>query len=274
LGRRAVAGFTMLEIAICLAIIAFALVAIIGVLPFGMGVQRDNRQETIINQEASVFLDAIRNGQSGLDDLTNYITRIEVKRTRFQVTTNNKVLLTNVIFGPLSSTYVNDFANSRFELTNGFWIVGLLSAPRIYRTNEVGYFDSNYVVAYCRSMSGPAVEKVPQSNPDVMDQALTYRLIPEIMPYWEFDTTWTNKGLDAGGQFRAFSRNLYGNLYNVRLSFRWPYSQARTNGASVQVFRTLSSGSVKAVQMLPDTSDASRPSNLFFFQPRTFQKAS
>ena len=50
------AAFTMIEIAICLAIIGFALVAIIGVLPLGMNTQRDNREETIINQDATVLL--------------------------------------------------------------------------------------------------------------------------------------------------------------------------------------------------------------------------
>jgi len=51
--RSARRGFTMVEIAIALAVIAFALVAIIGVLPIGMNVQRDNRAETIINQDAT-----------------------------------------------------------------------------------------------------------------------------------------------------------------------------------------------------------------------------
>ena len=69
-------AFTMIEIALSLAIIGFALVAIIGVLPLGMNVQKENREETIINQDASVFLNAIRNGARGLDDLTNYVMAI------------------------------------------------------------------------------------------------------------------------------------------------------------------------------------------------------
>src|SRR6266550_4270501 len=69
-------AFTMVEIAISLAIIAFALVAIIGVLPLGLDVQKENRQETIINQDAGYFMDAIRSGARGLDDLTNYVMGI------------------------------------------------------------------------------------------------------------------------------------------------------------------------------------------------------
>jgi hypothetical protein len=56
----------MIEIAISLAIIGFALVAIVGILPIGMSAQRDNRHETIINQDASVLMDALRNGERGL----------------------------------------------------------------------------------------------------------------------------------------------------------------------------------------------------------------
>ena len=41
---RSNSAFTMVEIALALAIIGFALVAIIGVLPFGLNVQRQNRE--------------------------------------------------------------------------------------------------------------------------------------------------------------------------------------------------------------------------------------
>src|ERR1700733_13412463 len=69
-------AFTMVEIAISLAVIGVALVAIIGVLPLGMNVQRDNREGTIINQDATVFMDAISKGARGLNDLTNYVYAI------------------------------------------------------------------------------------------------------------------------------------------------------------------------------------------------------
>src|SRR5689334_7452834 len=67
---RHASGFTMVEIAISLAIIGIALVSIIGVLPIGLNTQRDNREETLINQDATVLLGAIRSGARGLDDLT------------------------------------------------------------------------------------------------------------------------------------------------------------------------------------------------------------
>ena len=73
---RRSSAFTMVEIAISLAVIGIALVAIIGVLPLGMNVQRDNREATVINQDATVFIEAIRDGAQGLNDLTNYVYAI------------------------------------------------------------------------------------------------------------------------------------------------------------------------------------------------------
>src|SRR5688572_19987194 len=74
--RPSETAFTMVEIAIALAVIGFALVAIIGVLPSGLEVQKDNREETVINQDAVYFMDAIRSGARGADDLTNYVFAI------------------------------------------------------------------------------------------------------------------------------------------------------------------------------------------------------
>ena len=70
---RRLAAFTMVEIALALAVIGFALVAIIGVLPAGMSVQRDNRESTIVNFDANFLMDAIKSGTVGLDDLTNHV---------------------------------------------------------------------------------------------------------------------------------------------------------------------------------------------------------
>lgn len=65
------AGFTMVEIAIAIGVIGFALVAIIGILPSGLEVQRDNRSETIINQDATFWLTAIKSGAVDVNELTS-----------------------------------------------------------------------------------------------------------------------------------------------------------------------------------------------------------
>src|SRR5437764_7218016 len=74
-------GFTMVEIAIAVAVIAFALVAIIGILPAGLQVQKENREDTLMAQDGTYFMEAIRNGSVGLDELTNYVEQINVGGT-------------------------------------------------------------------------------------------------------------------------------------------------------------------------------------------------
>src|SRR5436309_6880874 len=79
--RRNTDAFTMVEIALCLGVIAIALVAIIGVLPTGVRVQKDNREDTVINQEGLLWLEAIRSGAQGLDYLTNYVDTITISNS-------------------------------------------------------------------------------------------------------------------------------------------------------------------------------------------------
>src|SRR5258707_4729962 len=67
------AAFTMVEVAISIAIVAFAMVAILGILPTGHQVQRENREDTIINQDANYLLESIRSGSQRLPDLSNYV---------------------------------------------------------------------------------------------------------------------------------------------------------------------------------------------------------
>src|SRR5258708_4065199 len=102
LGRVSQSGFTMVEIALALGILAFALVAIIGVLPSGMKVQRENREDPLINQDASYLLEAIRSGSKGVDELTNYVESITIRRgaqptvyTNQSIATGGALPLTN-----------------------------------------------------------------------------------------------------------------------------------------------------------------------------------
>ena len=142
--RTSERAFTMMEIAICLAIISFALVAIIGVLPLGMNTQRDVREATLINQDATVLLEAIRSGGQGASDLTKYVYAI-----------------TNEATGVGYNSY----------LTSSRGIVGLLSTP-----------GGDHMVAYVRSMSGLAAEKPPQNNPIMLDDSFSYRVVCVNVP--------------------------------------------------------------------------------------------
>src|SRR5688572_33426307 len=96
LRRNAKAGFTMVEIALSLAVVAFALVAIMGVLPTGMTVEKDNREDTLINQEGRYWLEAIKNGARGLDEITNYVESVRIDRIESGPRTNTTEFVNEV----------------------------------------------------------------------------------------------------------------------------------------------------------------------------------
>jgi len=142
-GIRNGAAFTLVEIAICLAIISFGILAVIGVLPIGMNTQQDNREETIINQDATMLLEAIRSGSRGASDLVNYVYAIT------------------------NSSATPPYGWDQSYLNTGARIIGLLSRP-----------GTDHYVAYVHSMSGQAAEKPPQPlNSMVFQDTFTYRVV-------------------------------------------------------------------------------------------------
>ncbi|MBE0540349.1 MAG: hypothetical protein IH623_03095 [Verrucomicrobia bacterium] len=216
------AAFTMVEIALSLAVIGFALVAIIGVLPLGLEVQKENREETVINNDANYFMDAIRNGARGLDELTNHVTAITTYSQVYDADTN-------AVGAPARFEY--DYSGTTvpaWPLDSGSNIVGLLSRPK-YQPAGAG-FRSNYVVAHVRSLSGPATEKFPQTDPTIQDLGFSYRLISEVVPVAAYDTN------------SAHARNLQANMHEVRLLFRWPLLPGGKTGNGRQVYRSLVGG--------------------------------
>src|SRR6185369_10801101 len=118
--KKTVAAFTMVEVAISLGVIAIALVAILGVLPTGVRVQRDNREDTILNQEGVFWVEAIRSGSQGLDYLTNYVDMISVHGSDSASPT---------VFPSPGFPLPNNAILGR-PLTNGLQIVGLLTYPK------------------------------------------------------------------------------------------------------------------------------------------------
>ena len=270
-------AFTMIEIAISLAVIGFALVAIIGILPIGMNVQKENRQETIITQDAGIFMDAIRNGSQGLDDLTNYVLSI----TNYQLHYSQKGNARSVFGYTFANSTINGtLAGPQLPITNGFRIIGLLSTPKIETLPGIPGFFSNHVVAYVRSITGPASEKFPQTNSTIQDFALTYRMVSDVGPYWTnyYDPSWfyvgnlspTNLDYIARVNYSKVVSNLQANLHDVRLTFRWPLlpNGNLPQNAQRQIFRTMVSG-----QLWRTNDHGYGLTNFYFFQPRTFVKA-
>jgi type II secretory pathway pseudopilin PulG len=292
--HRACAAFTMVEIALCLGVIGFALVAIIGVLPTGMNVQKENREETIINQDATVLMNAIRGGAQGLDDLTNYVVSITNTVNQYAYTAKGPTLVPPThYYGYTTYLGVPPLVGVP-PLTNGAIIIGLLSTPKIVYYTEPprsgGYF-SNHIVAVFRSMSGAAGEKVPQADPAMLDLAFAYRLIPEVVPFCDYDTNWAYipfpnwKGIITTNEFinrsnyLAYVKNLTNSLYDVRLTFRWPVFPGGSVGPGRQVFRAPATGTlvtnlaVNTPPLNPNAPTPEPPNLLYFFQPAIYSQA-
>ncbi len=260
----------MVEVAIALAVIGFALVAIIGILPAGLNVQRENREETIINQDASIWMNAIRQGAEGLDYLVDYVDLIEVTVVQY----SSGVPPTEV--GRNTADYTPIASDPALRITNGVVITGLLSTPK-YRPVPGGGFYSNHVVAYVRSVSGSATEASPQDNPTVREGAFAYRLTSEVIPFYAHDDRWYDypefQGVAAGGGADpsvAYARNLANNLHDVRLRFEWPLRPplnalgvATSVGNGRQSFRSLTAGVL--------TQSTERP-GFWRLQPGKFEK--
>jgi type II secretory pathway pseudopilin PulG len=116
-GGRGEAAFTMVEIAIALAVIAFALIAIIGILPTGLQVQRDNREETLVNQDARLLLEAIKTGGRDItSDLGRYVVATNDEDcTQFTppgIPTANLIQLLTDPFGRAPGVPYNDIVMS------------------------------------------------------------------------------------------------------------------------------------------------------------------
>ncbi len=259
---RNASAFTMIEIAICLAIIGFALVAIIGVLPYGMNTQRDNREETVINQDATMLLETIRSGSRGADDLTNSVYAITNYWQFYNAdgTPNGSPGVDGYTY---DGAYVKGASYNYYSLTNGANIIGVLSTPEFTAGGKAisSAFNvactSNHIIAYVRSISGLAAEKAPQPNDSLMAQdTFTYRIYCVNAPV-AVDTN----NLPALG---SFGSQLAKNLRDLRLTFLWPQLPNGKLGNGRQTFRASVAG-----QLVPDANHG----GLFYYQSQFFTNA-
>ena len=287
-------GFTMVEIALSLAVIGFALVTIIGVLPLGMSVQKENREETIINQDAAYWMDAIRGGARGMDDLTNYVRGITITNIvtvinasgLAETTTTNLYIFTN--FGPgfvpsSTSTLNGAPTTPQVPIDIGSNIIGLLTLPKyqhFHNFPKQGYLTSvtNRVVSYVQAISGSAAEKYPQTNEAIRELAFSYQMMTEIIPYFAFDHFATNHAVLPPGHpeyairsnYFHFVRNFQKNFHDIRLLFRWPYFPNGSLGRGRGGFRTQTSGMLTNLPTgIVPPSDCP-PLEFHFFVPGTY----
>ncbi len=252
----------MIEVAISLAIIGIALVGIIGVLPLGLNTQRVNREQTVINQDATVFMEDIRNGARGADDLTNYVYAIVITKAASQNVYINPTLAGAMGFSTAILPTTPPIQSYPI-LTNGANIVGLLSTPEFLNVDG-GIADStytaamsNHIVASVRSINGPAFEKPPQDNAILKQDSFSYRIYCVNAPVAVDTNAVANPG---------YTRQLAANLHDLRLTFLWPVLPTGKLPAQpfLATYRTLVAGQV--------AQDAVN-TNLFFYQPQSFTTA-
>ncbi len=239
-------AFTMLEIAISIAVVAFALVAIIGVLPTGLRSQQETREQTIVNQDGPYFLEMIRNGAHGFDHLTNFVEWIQISNRI------GSVVYTNPNF-PLSLPpgKIGDRVGS---IDSGEIILLALSTPKYIGNGK--NVATNTVSAYVHSLSGAAVEKGRASR----DLGFGYLLTSEVIPFASDEFTLTffapdtirfttnnnspsnlersNRWLQAQQMAGVYYDPTNANFFEVRLSCRWPLRPDFTTGRQRQVYRT------------------------------------
>jgi prepilin-type N-terminal cleavage/methylation domain-containing protein len=233
-------GFTMIEIVLSLAVIAVAMVAIIGVLPLGMNVQSENRETSVINTDAGIWIEALRSGAQGMGYLTNYVQEVRVREIRRNAA--------NGSFISESTEYVNTFAGA----SN---LIGILSYPK-YRIdpNDSTVAIERNVYADVRALNGNMGDLIADD-----DFSFNYRLTPEFVSKEPF----------SGAGHQAFMRR---NLYELKLNFAWPLVvgtggdyRDQTKFFKDITFRTLVSGNLVSFEN-PD--DVNKP--FLFVNPRQY----
>ena len=230
----------MVEIALSIAVVAFALVAILGVLPTGLQVQKDNREETIINQDGAYLLEAIRSGNDRLGMLSN------------------SVYFVSLNFGDGSrETILNDSQNK----IDGQRLVGLLSSPVSQSRRGI----SN-VVAWVRAINGSAIEQ----DPDARDVSFRYQVVAEVRPFLGYPPGLTNQ-LPKAERDRITA--LQTNLHEIRLTMRWPLFRDNVNapqnarvGSRRRTFRALVAGS----QIYYPTNIAGDERLVYYLRPSVY----
>lgn len=231
------AAFTLTELALCIAVIGIALTAIIGVLPSGLNVQKQNREETLVAQDAQFLIETLRSGSMSIPDLIQQVDFIHWRRTGAEAQ--------DFYFrGP---NYTETLPGTVIPLTASWQVTALMSTPRfeVVRRGLV----TNDVTAQFRSFSSPFSEKAYrddglQPSSGRLQTALRYLVTAEsqgaatrapvtLAPY----TNLVVSNIVANQTFRIDQ-----GLSELRLTFAWPVFRVGSDfqtGNSRRTFRTL-----------------------------------
>lgn len=219
---RPEAAFNLVEVALALALVAFALTAIFGVLPAGVNVQRDNRAEVIINYDARYWMEAIRSGQMPLSFNTDGSVK-EWQAVSHSALTNHVYWVRVERPAPNGTTTTFRYANQSDWPES---VIGWLSFPNdivdaVLPESGVKKF------AKVRSLTGRMGDAASGA-----DAGFYYLLETSI----------------AAAASSSSSPYIGTNLYQLRLVFRWPIIQDaagnETAGTGYKTFVTQVSGTL------------------------------
>lgn len=241
--RRYEAAFTLTELALCIAVVGIALVAIIGVLPSGLLVQRQNREDTLITEDAKYLMEAIRSGGIGIPDLTNYIEEVRWIR-QFP----NGQMATNFFRG---INHPDALSGGVPLIIDSRILIGMLSSPREEFFNPMNpntaQMQTNRVQAIFRSFGSAFTDKpyadlgAVRPSPTRLEGAFRYLVTCESRP-----VATRPPFLAAGGQGTGPIRfqqqiELDGSLHEIVLRFQWPVFRVGNEyrvGNGQKVFRS------------------------------------
>ncbi len=264
--RKSTDGFTMIEIAISLAIVAVAMVAILGILPAGLTVQQENREDTIMDLEAEYYMQLIRNSgmANGPLNIGQHVDQITITRTNHVSGAANTTLYNRNNTTGLGTTW-DSRQVIRKLLSTPSWDLGsenlkLIPDAVFSPQNGVSITEENEVRAVIRAISGNAIDTAPAFQ----DSAFRYELKVSIHPVLT-PAMFSGFGPQAGASQVFQDLNQQGpqgqgellrqaalnqNLWEVQLEMRWPVNNFDTvagtyiTGNNSRTYRTYVAGTL------------------------------
>lgn len=283
-GRRAADGFTMIEIAISLAIVAVAMVAILGILPAGLTVQRENREDTLIDLEAEYYLHLIKNSgmQFGPVNIGSHVDQVTITRTNHLTGISNQVLYNQNLTVGLGNSWQSRQVIRKL-LTTPAWD---LSSPdlqyipdaRFTPQNGLVIEEENVVRAVARAIGGSGAELTPANSDNAFRYEMKISIHPVLTPAifsgygpnnrnsYVFDDLSNTGPLGQGELLRQAALNQ--NLWDVELEINWPVnnfdptSGTYVTGNNSKTYRTQVAGRLMQDQ---------RSRNLYIFDRGSYQ---
>lgn len=258
-------AFTLVEIALCIAVVSIAMVAIIGVLPTGMNVQQQNREESLLNQDAELLLNVLRSGQVGSRDLLNFADRVTLVRDY----RDGSPTRTNYFHGPL----VSGAPDISEPLTDAFQLLGLISRPRYTREVSQNSPNGSAVVTNTihlemRTLSGsmanqPVIRtgtvRTP-GNDQRIDFAFRYLVTIETV---------SRQGIRVPGDITRADDLTASGVSEIRMTFEWPL--IRFGAAPAQYRLGLNRREFRTeVLSSPELLQGNVPQNAAYFGPVVF----